>query len=411
MQQAIRDVEELIASYGLVVPPRAVVEDLPLGIRQRVEILKALYRKADILILDEPTAVLSPPEVEDLYRTIASLKQAGKTIVFITHKLNETMAVSDRVTILRDGAVVGTVNRDATNPQELARMMVGREVVLRVQKTPRAPGKRVLRVSGLQAVDNRGLPAIKGISFSLRAGEIYGIAGIEGNGQTELVEALTGLRKVQSGKVELEGRDVTNAHPASILASGIGHVPEDRLTSGLIGAFSVAENLVLGYHHQARFQHRGAIRQKNVRAYSAELVKDYDVRTPGISTLVSSLSGGNQQKVVLARVFSQKPRALVVAQPTRGVDVGATEYIHQQMLQMRQEGVAILLISADLDEVKSLSDRIAVIYQGRLVAEKPAAEFTDEELGLYMAGMPPKSGDAPPKSGDAPAQPGKESAG
>jgi ABC-type uncharacterized transport system ATPase subunit len=274
MERAIHDVEELTTRYGLVVPPRAVVEDLPLGTRQRVEILKALYRKADILILDEPTAVLSPPEVEDLYRTIASLKQAGKTIIFITHKLNETMAVSDRVTILRDGAVVGTVERSATNPQELARMMVGREVVLRVQKTPRAPGRQVLQVSGLQAIDNRGLPAIKGISFSLRAGEIYGIAGIEGNGQTELAEALTGLRKVQAGKVELDGRDVTNAHPVSILASGIGHVPEDRLARGLIGAFNVAENLVLGYHHQARFQRRGAILQKNVKSYSEGLVTD-----------------------------------------------------------------------------------------------------------------------------------------
>lgn len=385
--QAIQDVADLSERYHMIVDPRAIIEDLPLGIRQRVEILKALYRNADILILDEPTAVLSPPEVEELYHTIASLKQAGKTIIFITHKLKETMAVSDRVTVLRDGEVVGTVPRLETSPQELARMMVGREVVLRVNKQPRAPGEEMLRVTDLKVVDNRGLSAVQGISFGLRAGEIYGIAGIEGNGQTELVEALTGLRKVQSGKFELLGVELTHSRPAAVIHSGIGHVPEDRNVRGLIGSFTVAENLVLGYHRQTRFQKYGIIRGANTDTYASQLVESYNIRTPGINTLVSSLSGGNQQKVVLARVFNQKPKVLVVAQPTRGVDVGATEYIHQQMLQMRQEGVAILLVSADLDEIRSLSDRIAVIFQGRLVAEKAAGDYTEEELGLLMAGM------------------------
>jgi simple sugar transport system ATP-binding protein len=385
--QAIQDVVDLSERYHLIVDPRAIIEDLPLGVRQRVEILKALYRNADILILDEPTAVLSPPEVEELYHTIASLKQAGKTIIFITHKLKETMAVSDRVTVLRDGEVVGTVPRLETSPQELARMMVGREVVLRVNKQPRAPGEEMLRVTDLKVVDNRGLSAVQGISFSLRAGEIYGIAGIEGNGQTELVEALTGLRKVQSGKFELLGVELTHSRPAAVIHSGIGHVPEDRNVRGLVGSFTIAENLVLGYHRQTRFQSYGVIRGANTDTYATQLVESYNIRTPGINTLVSSLSGGNQQKVVLARVFNQKPKVLVVAQPTRGVDVGATEYIHQQMLQMRQEGAAILLISADLDEIRSLSDRIAVIFQGRLVSEKAAGDYTEEELGLLMAGM------------------------
>jgi general nucleoside transport system ATP-binding protein len=385
--QAVKEVAELSERYGLIVNPKAIIEDLPLGIRQRVEILKALYRKADILILDEPTAVLSPPEIEELYHTINSLKQANKTIIFITHKLNETIAISDRVTILRDGAVVGTVYRKDTNPQELARMMVGREVVLRVNKDPQTPGEVVMRVSNLSALDNRGLAAVRDVSFELKKGEIYGLAGIEGNGQTELVETLTGLRKAQSGRVALAGKDITHAKPTHILESGLGHVPEDRQVRGLITSFTVAENLVLGYHHQSRFENKGWIQQAKVNRYANELVNGYDIRTPGIHTTVASLSGGNQQKVVLARVFSQKPKALVVSQPTRGVDVGATEYIHRQMLQMRQEGAAILLVSADLDEIRSLSDRIAVIYQGKLVVEKPAGEFTEEELGLWMAGM------------------------
>lgn len=387
MDKAIQDVRDISTRYGLAVDPKAVIEDLPVGVRQRVEILKALYRKADILILDEPTAVLSPPEIKELYHTIANLKAAGKTIIFITHKLNETMAVSDRITILRDGTVIGTVKRSETSPAELAHMMVGREVDLQIKKTACQRGKEVLRASDIHATDNRSLAALRGISLSLYQGEIYGIAGIEGNGQSELIEVLTGLRRMTSGKISIDGETISSPSPATMLAKAVGHVPEDRNIRGLIGPFSIAENLILGYHHQERFEKRGLLQAAKIKEYAQALIHRFDIRTPTSETHAESLSGGNQQKVVLARVFNQKPKALVVAQPTRGVDVGATEYIHQQMLAMRDEGTAILLVSADLDEIRILSDRIGVLYQGKIVAEKPAHEFTEQELGLLMAGM------------------------
>ena len=386
MQQAVQEVAELSERFGLTVDPRAIIEDLPLGVRQRVEILKALYRKANILILDEPTAVLSAPEIDELYKVIESLRESGKTVIFITHKLKETMAVSDRVTVLRDGRVIGTVAREETTPEELARMMVGREVVLRVSKEHREPGDVVLRVDNLLVDDARNLPALRGVSFEVREGQIYGIAGIEGNGQSELVEAITGLRPVRAGDILMGGRSLLDLSPAEILAAGLGHVPEDRLRRGLIGPFTVAENLILGYHHQDAFRNLGVLRKPQIVAHADELIALYDIRTPSSLTLSSSLSGGNQQKTVLARVFSSQPMALVVAQPTRGLDVGATEYVHNQLLEMRDKGVAILLISADLDEVRSLSDRIGVLYQGEIVAEKPARAFTEQELGLFMSG-------------------------
>jgi simple sugar transport system ATP-binding protein len=388
-EQAVREVANLSERYGLTVDPRAVIENLPLGIRQRVEILKVLYRKANILILDEPTAVLAAPEVEELYKVIESLRAAGKTVIFITHKLKETMAVSDRITVLRDGRVMGTAAREETSPEQLARMMVGRDVVLRVSKAFREPGDVVLQVENLEVDDARSLPALRGITFQVRRGQIYGIAGIEGNGQSELIEAITGLRPVRSGEILLERRPITGMSPAEILDEGIGHVPEDRLRRGLIGRFSVAENLILGYHHQDAYRKTGVLALGQIDAHASELISRYDIRTPAPSTPVRSLSGGNQQKTVLARALSSQPKVLVVAQPTRGLDVGATEYVHNQLLQMRDQGVAILLVSADLDEVRRLSDRIGVLFQGELMAEKQASEFSEEELGLLMSGSRP----------------------
>lgn len=386
MDEAIQAVEALSERYGLSVDPRAIIEDLPLGVRQRVEILKALYRQANILILDEPTAVLSPPEVGELYKVIDSLRSAGKTVIFITHKLKETMSVSDRITVLRDGRKIGTVDRDETSPAELAKMMVGREVVLRVVRSKREAGEVRLALRDLVVEDARGLPALRGVTLDVRSGEIYGIAGIEGNGQTELVEAITGLRPVKSGDILLEGKSLSHMSPARILEAGVGHVPEDRHRRGLVASFSVAENLILGYHHRNSFERSGILRSLQIVDHALELIERYDIRTPGPKTAAGALSGGNQQKTVLARALSSNPRVLIVAQPTRGVDVGATEYIHNQLLALRDQDVAILLLSADLDEVRSLSDRIGVLYQGRIVVERDVEQFTEEELGLYMAG-------------------------
>jgi ABC-type uncharacterized transport system ATPase subunit len=296
--KANQEVREISKRYGLAVDPEAVIEDLSVGIRQRIEILKALYRKADILILDEPTAVLSPPEVSELYQIIESLKSAGKTIIFITHKLSETMTVSDRVTILRDGAVVGTVNRQDTSPEELARMMVGRDVLLQVNKTPCKPGKEVLTVKDLKVMDNRGLKAVQGVSLCVREGEIFGIAGIDGNGQTELIEALTGLRRIVSGEIIFDGVAISHLHPVTMLNKGFGHVPEDRNIRGLIGPFTVAENLILGYHGQTRYQKRGFLRGSEIENYADYLIRRFDIRTPNSTTSAESLSGGNQQKLI-----------------------------------------------------------------------------------------------------------------
>jgi simple sugar transport system ATP-binding protein len=395
VEEAIRRVRELSDRYGLTVDPEARIEDLPLGVRQRVEILKALYREADILILDEPTAVLSPPEVGELYKVIDSLRDSGKTVIFITHKLKETMAVSDRVTVLRDGKKVGTVDREETSPEALAQMMVGRKVVLRVAKDEGHPGDLMLAVRGLVVKGNRGLPALCGVSFSIRAGEIYGIAGIEGNGQSELIEAMTGLREIDSGDVFLDGESLKNKGAADVLRAGLGHVPEDRLRRGLVPAFTLAENAILGYHRQPTFERFGILKRSQIDAYARSLIGTYDIRASGPGVEVSHLSGGNQQKTVLARVLGSNPRALVASQPTRGVDVGATEFIHRHLLEMRDKGAAILLLSADLDEVRSLSDRIGVIYQGAIVAERTADAWSEDDLGLYMAGEQKGSGCPP----------------
>ncbi len=385
-KKAIKDVEEISRKYGLTVDPRAKVQDLSVGIEQRVEILKALHRGAEILILDEPTAVLTPQEVEELFKVMRSLKEEGKTIIFITHKLKEPMATCDRITVLRKGKSVGTVQTENTDIASLARMMVGREVCLVVEKPPHRHGETVMEVEGLEAFNDRGVKALRGINLKLRKGEILGIAGVEGNGQLELAETLTGLRKASAGKIVVHGKDVTGRSPRDIIKAGVSHIPEDRHKRGLIMDFSLAENLILGSHFTPPFSQGFRMNYERICNYAENLVETFDIRTTGIESQVKYLSGGNQQKVIVAREVGRGPEIIIASQPTRGLDVGAIEYIHEQILEMREEDKAILLISADLDEVRCLSDRIAVIYEGKIVGEKDPQTATEEELGLLMAG-------------------------
>jgi simple sugar transport system ATP-binding protein len=387
--RANKIVQELSDQYGLRVDPAAKVETLSVGIEQRIEIIKVLYRGAEILILDEPTAVLTPREVEELFEILRSLKNQGKTIIFITHKLQEVMVVSDTVTVMRRGKVVGTVPTEDTTRQEIATMMVGRQVLFRVERTQAEPGEVVLTVKDLNALDNKDLPALRGISFSVREGEILGIAGVEGNGQTELVEVLTGLRKAQSGKVELNGEAITNDSPRLIRERGTSHIPEDRRRRGLVLDFSVAQNLVLGIHYRKPFvRHLGlaVINFGPIREKAERLLQEFDIRPPDQENLAGNLSGGNQQKVIVARELDQNPKLLIAAQPTRGIDVGSIEFIHQRLLQARNKGKAVLLISADLEEILSISDRIAVMYEGQIVGTLDPQEATEERLGLMMTG-------------------------
>lgn len=384
---AARRIREISRQYGLEVDPDAPVRTLPVGVQQRVEILKLLYRQADILILDEPTAVLTPQEVEELFKVIRSLTSQGKSVIFITHKLKEVMAIADRITVLRNGRVVGTTTPSQTTEEQLAAMMVGREVLLRVNKRPANPGDVVLQVENLEVLDDRGNPAVRGVSFEVRAGEILGIAGVQGNGQTELVQALTGLRPILSGRVRILGTDVTGAPPRRVLEQGVAHVPEDRQKDGLVLSFPVAENLVLNTYYIPPFARAGLLRHETIFATAEQRAREFDIRTPSILTPVANLSGGNQQKVIVAREFSRPIRLLIASQPTRGLDVGSIEYIHQRIVAKRDEGCAVLLVSPELDEVMSLSDRIAVMYEGRIMDILPADKATREEIGLLMAGV------------------------
>jgi ABC-type uncharacterized transport system ATPase subunit len=386
---AVKIVQELSDQYGLKVDPSAKVETLSVGIEQRIEIIKVLYRGAQILILDEPTAVLTPQEVDELFEILRSLKDQGKTIIFISHKLQEVMAVSDTVTVMQRGKVVGSVVTAETTRQEIANMMVGRQVLFRVERTQAEPGEVVLKVNELEALDNKELPALRGISFSVREGEILGVAGVEGNGQTELVEVLTGLRRAQSGEVRLNGQVITNHSPRSIREHGTGHIPEDRHRRGLVLDFTVAQNMILGIHYRKPFvRHLGldVINVGPIREKARRLLKEFDIRPADQENLAGNLSGGNQQKVVVAREFDQDPKLLIAAQPTRGIDVGSIEFIHQRLLQARNSGKAVLLISADLEEVLSISDRIAVMYEGRIVGTLSPEEATEASLGLMMTG-------------------------
>ena len=386
MKKARDEVARLSEEYGLKVDVDARVEDLPVGTQQRVEILKALYRKADILILDEPTAVLTPQETDELLRVMRGFADSGVAVIFITHKLREVLAVADTIEVLRGGKTVGTTVPAEATQESLAQMMVGRGVLLQVDKAPARPEQVVLDVQGLSATDDLGLPAVRDVTLQVRAGEIFGIAGVEGNGQRELVQALTGLRRSTATAVTVNGQDIHNKPPHDIHSLGVGHVPEDREKDGLVGPYSVADNLVLDRFDEPEFASRGVRNRKAINALSTELVQQFDIRTPTIDTTVQSLSGGNKQKVVIARELAADPVVLIAAQPTRGVDVGSIEFIHSQIVGARDRGAAVLLVSAELDEILGLSDRVGVMYDGRLVDVLDAADADRAHIGRLMAG-------------------------
>lgn len=386
LKQAATRIKELSRQYGLDVDPYAKVWQLSVGQQQRVEIVKALYRGATLLILDEPTAVLTPQEVRELFRVLKKFTQEGHTVIFISHKLDEVMSLCDRVTVLRAGRVVGTVETSKTSKEELARMMVGREVLFKVDKKPCCPGEVILELKGVEALNNKGLKALKGISFSLCRGEILGIAGVDGNGQSELVEVITGLREAIAGKVFLKGKDITNLPPRKILEQNVAHIPEDRHLRGLVMEMSIKENFILQTYYQPPFSKGFLLDWKTIKDHACRLIKEYDVRALSEEIPVKNLSGGNQQKVILAREVCRQPELLIAMHPTRGLDVGATEYIHRRLVEERDRGAAVLLISTELDEILSLSDRIAVLYEGEIMGIVPGGEVDIEELGLMMAG-------------------------
>jgi general nucleoside transport system ATP-binding protein len=386
MKKTLQDVENISKLYGFKIDPKALIEDITVGQQQKVEILKALYRGAEILILDEPTAVLTPQEIDELGTILKNLVREGKSIILITHKLKEVMSMSDRVTIVRRGQYIGTVKTSETNIEALAEMMVGRKVNLTVDKKMARPGKVTLKVEGLEAVDHRGLPALKSVDLEVREGEILGIAGVDGNGQTELIETITGLRQAKAGKVSLNGKDITGKNPRDVIEAGISHVPEDRHKRGLVLKYSLAENSILGVHYKAPFAKGIIMNNSTVKDFARKIIKEFDVRTPSEDVMASTLSGGNQQKMVVAREISKDPELIIAAQPTRGLDVGAIEYIHKRLIEERDKNRAILLVSLELDEILNLSDRIAVIYDGKIVDILDRKDATERKLGILMAG-------------------------
>jgi simple sugar transport system ATP-binding protein len=389
---AARRIQDLSRKHGLEIDPNAYIKDLPVGTQQRVEIIKALYREADILILDEPTAVLTPQEAEELFVIMRSLAAQGKSIVFITHKLREVFAVADRITVLRNGHVVGTTTPDQATRESLAEMMVGREVILTVSKKLARPASVVMQVESLRALDDRDAVAVDGASFEVREGEVLGIAGVQGNGQTELVEVLTGLRSSQAGRVTICGVDVTHGSPRKIAEQGVAHIPEDRHEYGMVPGYPIADNLILNIYYQKPFARGAVLDSRAIEDHALRLVHEFDIRTPSVYTPASSLSGGNQQKMVVAREFSRPIKLLIASQPTRGLDVGSIEFIHSRLVAARDQGVAVLLVSAELDEIMSLSDRIAVMYKGQIIATLEASQASREELGLLMAGVTREEG-------------------
>jgi general nucleoside transport system ATP-binding protein len=382
---AVERVQDISTRFGLAVNPSAKVENISVGQQQRVEILKALYRNAEILILDEPTAVLTPQEAGELFAIIKSLQAGGTSIIFISHKLNEVLEIADRITVLRRGKKIDTVLHEGATEEGLARMMVGREVLLRVEKRPSEPGDKLLELRNVSVNDDRGLPAVREVSFDVHAGEIVGLAGVEGNGQSELIEAITGLRAPDSGEVVVGGRTITHPTARKMLDAGVGHIPEDRQRRGLVLEFTIAENIALHDYNRPPDSKWGWLFPRRLIQRAASLIREFDVRGGGPRTLGGALSGGNQQKVVAAREIARDPSVLVAAQPTRGLDVGAIEYLHRRLVEERDEGRGILLVSLELDEILSLSDRILVMYEGRIVGEH-ARETTEEEIGLEMLG-------------------------
>jgi simple sugar transport system ATP-binding protein len=378
-------VRELAEQFKFHIDPHARVQDITVGQQQRVEILKALYRGAEILILDEPTAVLTPQEALELFDILKRLVAEGMSVIFISHKLNEVLEIADRITIMRRGKKVDTIPHEGATEALLARMMVGREVLLRVDKKPAQPDREVLEVEDLHVFDDRGLEVVRGVSLTVRRGEIVALAGVDGNGQTELVDAITGLRKAASGRVAVNGEELTGRSAHAYLEHGVGHIPEDRHRRGLVLEFTLAENLVLHDYAKEPFASKGFLHPHRIVEYARKLLQEFDVRGGTPHTRASSLSGGNQQKVVIAREVSRDPQVLIAAQPTRGLDVGAIEFVHRRLVEERDEGRAVLLVSLELEEVLSLADRILVIYEGRIVGEFPPTA-TEEELGIAMTG-------------------------
>jgi general nucleoside transport system ATP-binding protein len=379
-------VRELSGQFGLAVDPGALVRDITVGQQQRVEILKALFRDADLLILDEPTAVLTPQEAQELFGIVRSLQAEGMSIIFISHKLNEVLEIADRITVLRRGKTIDTVPREGATEESLAQAMVGREVLLRVEKKPSAPGATLLEVEDLHVRDDRGIEKVRGVSFHVQAGEIVGIAGVDGNGQTELIDALTGLQKIESGSVTIAGHRLEQSTPRKALDAGIGHIPEDRQRRGLVLEFSIAENIALHDYARPPDARRGWIFPSRMVARAKRLIDDFDVRGGGPQTPAGVLSGGNQQKLVAAREIDRNPTVLIAAQPTRGLDVGAIEYLHRRLVTERDRGRAIMLVSLELEEIFSLSDRILVIYEGQIVGEH-SGDVSEEQIGFEMLGV------------------------
>ena len=393
LKQAAERIRALSQQYGLDVDPGAKIEDISVGMQQRVEILKMLYRNSNVLIFDEPTAVLTPQEIQELMKIMKNLQAEGKSIILITHKLKEIKAISDRCTIIRRGKVVGTVDVRSTSESQMAEMMVGREVSFHVEKKPYHPGKRVLQIDGLSVRSNRRLPALRNFSLDVNAGEILGLAGVEGNGQTELVEALTGLRHVDSGQVSVNGEDLTKATVRKRIDARVAHIPEDRQKRGLVLDYSLAENFVLENHGLAPYSHHGFLRKDAIQAQAERLIDAFDVRCgEGPRSKVRGLSGGNQQKAIVGREIDLDPDLLIAVQPTRGLDVGSIEYIHKRLVEQRDQGKAVLLVSLELDEILDLSDRIAVICRGELVGVVDAAATNENEIGLMMTGIPAGQG-------------------
>jgi simple sugar transport system ATP-binding protein len=376
----------LSREYGFELAPDERIENLSVGLEQRVEIVKVLYRGAKVLVLDEPTGVLTPQEVRELFAILRSLRESGKTIIFITHKLDEVIELADRVTVMRDGRVMGVVEASRTTKEELARMMVGRDVLLRVSRAETVPGEVVLSVSGLRAAGRKGTEVLAGVDLEVRRGEILGIAGVQGNGQTELIEVLTGLRRASAGRVTVSGVDATNRSPRAVRDLAVAHIPEDRQERGLVLEFTIAENLVLGRQRLAPYSRHGLLRLDVIADHARKLAREHDLRPGDPDVEASNLSGGNQQKLIVAREFDGSPVLLIAAQPTRGVDIGAIEFVHQSLLEMRDQGVAVLLVSAELSEILTLSDRIAVMYDGAVVATFDSSEANEETLGVYMTG-------------------------
>lgn len=377
---------DLSRRYGLSVDPDAKIESLPVGVRQRVEILKALYRQSDVLVLDEPSAVLTPQETDELFDIIRGLAKAGTSVIFITHKLHEVLEVADTITVLRRGKVVDTVKPETSDPNQLAEMMVGRDVQLTVERGTAKVGPVALNLEKVTVLNSAGEIAVSNVDLQIRAGEIVAIAGVQGNGQTELVEAITGLRPIDSGKMELIGKSIVGATPRHIADAGVAHIPEDRSRDGMIKGMTVAENLMLNTYHRPPNSSGITLNRANIEAVAEKIVREFDVRTPSIHTDIASLSGGNQQKVIVGREFSRAVTLVVAAQPTRGLDVGSIEYIHNRIVEQRNAGAAVLIVSTELDEVLALGDRIAVMFEGRIVGVLDAKDATRERVGLLMGG-------------------------